>query len=304
MTSLEERLRETFDGITLPSEVKESTLAFLHEEQIKAQAEQQSKQAERVVDIARPQHLQADARRAPDSPSQRDEASITASRKTKSFPRRMAWALAACLILGVFGFGGFQAYATETAIVGIEVNPSIELGVNRFDIVVDARALNDDGQKVLDEIAIIGHPYEEALLTIAGNETFLVYVGSDSYVDVNVACDDESQVSKLIRQTDAGMASLPCEHSCHQVSADLQEEAAAAGMGVSRYQAAQELLELDDSLTIEDCHSMSMRELRDRIAALDPASEYASTSEHGHGTGQGQGSGMHGRQGQRGPNHS
>ncbi|WP_181861874.1 anti-sigma-I factor RsgI family protein [Slackia isoflavoniconvertens] len=36
-----------------------------------------------------------------------------------------------------------------TAYMGIDVNPSIELGVNRFDVVVCAEGLNDDGEAVL-----------------------------------------------------------------------------------------------------------------------------------------------------------
>ena len=45
--------------------------------------------------------------------------------------RRAAAALAACLALAFAGFGGF-AYAQPTTYVGIDINPSIELGVNQM----------------------------------------------------------------------------------------------------------------------------------------------------------------------------
>lgn len=46
-----------------------------------------------------------------------------------------------------------------------------------------------------------------------------------------------------------------------------RDAAAAAGLGVGRYQAAQELMSLDPSYTLEECVSMTMRQLRDRIDA-------------------------------------
>ena len=61
-------------------------------------------------------------------------------------------------------------------------------------------------------------------------------------------------------------------------------------MGCGRYAAAVELTQLDPTVSVEDCASMTMRELRDRIAACKAASEGGA----GNGAGAGGGHGGHG----------
>ena len=43
--------------------------------------------------------------------------------------------------------------------VDIEVNPSLELTVNTFGIVIEAEALNDDGAVVLGAVDMLNRPY-------------------------------------------------------------------------------------------------------------------------------------------------
>ena len=51
---------------------------------------------------------------------------------------------AVCLLF--FMVGGHWLYFTPTARISIDVNPSIELEINRFDKVVSVDAYNDDGR--------------------------------------------------------------------------------------------------------------------------------------------------------------
>ena len=54
-------------------------------------------------------------------------------------------ALAACLLLTLC-LGGGYLYFVPTAYISVDINPSLELRVNRFDRVVDVEAYNEDGQ--------------------------------------------------------------------------------------------------------------------------------------------------------------
>ena len=122
MTDLDTRVRQAFDNVTVPDDVKRGTLTY-------------------IASIAEASGVSAET--AP--------ASAAAPRKharARIIPlRRAAAALAACLALAFAGFGGF-AYAQPTTYVGIDVNPSIELGVNRFGIVVRARCRVAYGSRV------------------------------------------------------------------------------------------------------------------------------------------------------------
>ena len=106
MTDLDTRVRQAFDNVTVPDDVKRGTLTY-------------------IASIAEASGVSAET--AP--------ASAAAPRKharARIIPlRRAAAALAACLALAFAGFGGF-AYAQPTTYVGIDVNPSIELGVNQI----------------------------------------------------------------------------------------------------------------------------------------------------------------------------
>lgn len=258
MSTLEQRLRDSFDAVVMPSGLREKTLATIREERQKTGIPPQAR-----------------VHRRP------------------SLVRRGILALAACLMLCVVGFGGYSVYATETALVGIEVNPSIELGVNQFDVVIAARAYNPDGQQVLDEVSVIGKSYVEALQVITGSTAFLKYVDDTSLVDISVVCENDRQSATLMQESETTIATLPCEGMCNRVSEEDHLAAAEAGMGVGRYEAAQALISLDTEITLQDCQSMSMKEIRQRIEQIDPANSYAwhgSGARGGHGQG---GSGMY-----------
>ena len=275
MNDLEQRVREAFDEVSLPPEVRARTLAA-------------------IDDLVQPREA------SPSKPP--------APRIVKW--RRAAIALAACLVLAAVGLVGSRLYFEETAFVGIDVNPSIELGINRFDIVVSAKAYTEDGEALLRDVSVTGKPYDSAVATLTSSTAFAPYLESDAYIAISVASNDAGQSDTLRTQSDACLRRLPCEGSCHTVDAETRAAASAAGMGAGRYQAALRLLELDGSLTLEDCASMSMHELRSRIAALEggePEGEggqqggagwgsgHDGPAGNGHGQGAGQGKGASGK---------
>ncbi len=283
MTDLTQRVHQAFDEVVAPDTVKRETLAF-----ISAYAE--AEQAAHPMPFTTPS--------TPDASKRRE------GFRARSFKRTVA-ALAACLALVALGFGGFTLYAQPTAYVGIDVNPSIELGLNRFDTVVEVKALNDDGQTLLHDINLKGCRFEDALAKLTQSEAFAPYTQADAFIEISVTSDDARQAETLRSESDTCLQSLPCQGSCHAVDEQTREAAAQAGMGVGRYRAACELMELDPNITLEECSTMTMRELRDRIAAysdeIDGDSSDASggagrgahgnghNAGHGHGSGKGAG---------------
>ena len=269
MNELDSRIREAFDGISLPDSVKQQTL--------------------QAID------------RLQDEQTPTVSSSVAAAARRTRAPRtwRAAVALAACLALCAIGFGGFTAFASETAQVGIDINPSIELGLNRFDCVVSARPINEDGERLLAEVDLEGKSYDEAMALLAGSGEFQSYITSDSYIEISVTSSDAGQAASLTEKSDAYLETLPCHGMCHTVSAEYREEAVSAGMGVGRYGAALELMDLDPDVTLEECRSMSMRELRDRIAEAGGEGMPSAGQHHGQGSGMGDGRRAGSGQGER-----
>lgn len=263
MTELDERVRQAFDDVTVPDDVKRRALTYIVGN--------------------------ADSSEYSLAPFEVSVGAADKRVRTRMLTfRRAVAALAACLVLALAGIGGF-AYAQPTAYVGIDVNPSIELGVNRFGIVVEAEALNGDGEALLDAVSLTGQAYADALSNLTQSEAFSPYAQEDSYLEISVTSDDGRQAEDIRRQSDACLSALPCRGSCHAVDGETRSAAASAGMGVNRYRAALELIELDPSVTLEECSNLTMRELRDRIAACSPEDNGAGSSKGHHGEGGGHG---------------
>ena len=64
--------------------------------------------------------------------------------KKRPSPLRKFAAAAVCS-LAVFIGGGSWLFFTPTAFISVDVNPSLELGINRFDRIVSVTGYNEDG---------------------------------------------------------------------------------------------------------------------------------------------------------------
>ncbi|MHB8127770.1 MAG: anti-sigma-I factor RsgI family protein [Mobilitalea sp.] len=69
------------------------------------------------------------------------------------FTKKIAMFAASAAAFVVLGVGSW-AYASPYSYVSIDVNPSIEFTVNRFDRVLHVKAVNDDGEEILKEISL------------------------------------------------------------------------------------------------------------------------------------------------------
>ena len=104
----------------------------------------------------------------------------------------------ACIILliGVITFGGYNILYKTDAIIEFDVNPSIELKINSRDQITEARALNEDGKKILSDMnlknsdlnvgvnAIIGSMLKEGYISDIKNSV-LVSVNSKNKAEAN-----------------------------------------------------------------------------------------------------------------------
>lgn len=197
-------------------------------------------------------------------------------------------AIAACLALVACLIGGTADFLRPMAYVGIDVNPSVELTLNRFDIVVGTHALNDDGQRALDEAPCMWRPFADAARDLDG--AMRAIAGEGAVVEVSIDCDNESSYAVLAAQSNNCFGRNGEAH-CDRTNAEERQAAHDSGMGVAKYRAYQELQEAGVDISAEECASMSMRELRDLLAenGIDANEE---KDEHA-GMGYGQGRGAH-----------
>lgn len=82
----------------------------------------------------------------------------------------------------------------------IDINPSIELEVNRMDQVINVTGLNEDGIILLADLELVGLSTEEASTIIVDNATDMGYIDEFSIknkIIVTAYCDDDTKSEEL-----------------------------------------------------------------------------------------------------------
>ena len=204
-------------------------------------------------------------------------------RKKISFPvrRPLQRVLAAACMLAVLimGISGYSWLLAPVSYVSIDVNPSMELALNRLDRVVSVTAYNLQAEELLKELRLKGKKYVQAIYMITETEALQKYLTPEEELVITVAADKSRE-----RTLKAG-AEQCCEqigHGSRSISVNLEvaSEAHRDGLSVGKYSAYLQLAKYDDSVTVDDCKDMSMAEIHCRII------EHTHGSGHGHGAGQ------------------
>ena len=217
-------------------------------------------------------------------------------RRSRSGSRRRLVPALACVLVLLLGLGGFGFFLTPTSVISIDVNPSLELGINRFGRVVSVVGYNDDGETLARSLDVNFMTYTEAVEAILASQQLASYLTQDGVVAIAVAGADADQTEQMLVQL---RSCTEDRENTHCYSTDLEEVASAhdAGLSCGKYRAYLELLALDPDVTVEEVREMSMREIRERIQALSggDAGETTASDErsghHGNGWGHGYGSG-------------
>lgn len=271
---LRDALSGAFDKVHAPEQLKMRTI-----EMIEAQ---RMRQTDGVVDQADAADGQVDVA---------DDASIPTKKKIRVITSlRAKIALAACAVLIALGIGGgAYVYQTPVAYVGIDINPSIELGVNYFDRVVSAEGDNADGQDILSETNVVGMSYEEVLVSLNDSLTNKGYLTADAAVAVTVMCDDDSRCSNLEETSQRCFSSAGQGVHCSRATSAEHHEAHESGLGMGKYLAWRSLVDAGVDISADDVAHMTMSELRalaaresvaiDQGAASQGASNQSATDE-------------------------
>lgn len=119
-----------------------------------------------------------------------------------------AGAAAAALLLAV-GLWGYNANYGVDSIIGIDVNPSVELRINRSEEVVKANALNDDANVILDGMDLKGVDLDVAVNAIIGSMLKNGYIDElRNSVLVSVENDDAAKGAALQERLTAEIEQL------------------------------------------------------------------------------------------------
>lgn len=119
-----------------------------------------------------------------------------ANKKGGYFMRKITSIAAVIVITLGVGAGGYLAYATPTNYWGVDINPSIQLGSNIFDRVVEVTALNEDAEVLLADLDLNNEEVDSAVTKIVDEATETGYIdelAEDNAVLITSYSDDEEK---------------------------------------------------------------------------------------------------------------
>ncbi len=204
----------------------------------------------------------------------------------KSAKRSWTTIVAACLAVILLGGGGvfYQRANAVASVVSLDVNPSIELKVNRSEKVLSCTPLNDDAREILAGMGggadLKGAKLDVAVNAIVGSLVRSGYLDSiSSAIMISVEDKNTTRAEKLQReltsavdgvlQTSAAKASVLTQ----TLTQDAAREQQARENNISTGKAAlvNRVLALNPSLSFDALAALSVEELKDLAEAGAPA---------------------------------
>lgn len=242
----ENRIRAAFDSVGASESLKASTRSFLQEAR------------------------------------QREDRKICRSIVSRRL-RMTAQAVCAALLMLAIGFGGYGLLLVPVSYVSIDVNPSIELELNRIDRVISARAFNEDGERILECVSVDGKHYTDAIDALVESREMEPYLTENAALTFTVASCNRQKEDSLLGGVSGSLGCL--RHGGMSVRTDLAMvgEAHECGLSLGKYAAYKMLQQYDSSISAEDCHNMTMSEIHGLLE------EHEHKGGHGHKDGHGSG---------------
>lgn len=190
---------------------------------------------------------------------------------------------AAAVIILTFAGGIYEMWFVPVTVISIDVNPSVEIEVNRLDRILSSNAYNDDGTKILQSVSMNGKKYEDTISTLLQDDEFNRYLNDDALLTFTVASKNQDTV---ISQINGCLNSSGHSGVCVEASSEAVSEAHSLGLSLGKYHAYLEILKYDETITPEECQSMTMKELNElkRQLSQETSGTNSQTGQH-HGNG-------------------
>ena len=208
---------------------------------------------------------------------------MTAKKTTK---RKWTTLVAACLAVMLLGGGGlfYQQANAVASVVSLDVNPSIELKVNRSEKVLVCTPLNEDAKAILADMGngadLKGAKLDVAVNAIVGSLVRNGYLNSiSSAIMISVEDKDTARAEKLQRELTSAVDGVlqTSEAKAAVLTQTLTQDAAreqqARENNISTGKAAlvNRVLAINPSLKFDALAKLSVEELKDLAEAGAPA---------------------------------
>lgn len=219
--------------------------------------------------------------------------------KKKNTSVKKLVAVLSCFVVLLFtSLLSYNFYLTPNVYVDVDVNPSIELVVNRFDRIIGVHSYNQDGENLLLELELKHKNYNDALLILIETIEQMGYIEENGFVSVTLQTNNQNREDELLLKIKNSVESVVLRHNkpatveVFSVSEETRNIAYENDISPKKYLTILELMEVDPATTIEGCKGHSVGELKQSIEEQknncykDAESQIMNRNSH-HGNGHG-----------------
>lgn len=180
-----------------------------------------------------------------------------------------AAAVAACLaVMLIAGFSVYGGFFRMDSVISIDINPSMELTLNRRGQVIGTKAYNRDAEELLNTLALKWKNYDDALADIMYTEKMQVYLTANDYLEMSVySATNETDIRAYVNLLAAELTTAhpQMQVTCSGAGYGQVQQAHNNGMSTGKWRAFSELQQLDPKATVEEYQNSSIGEIHHRI---------------------------------------
>lgn len=171
---------------------------------------------------------------------------------------------AACAALAI---GGYAFYHTPVSFVGLDINPSVELGVNAFDTVVSVQSYNEDGASIIADNNLTYLTVGEAMTELVKEAAEQGFIEEDGSTVIAVTAEGENEEKSKALQEAGEEGINKALQSCRVravifancADPELRGEAKALGISPGKYKMIKTLQALDPTITVDEFKDAKMK---------------------------------------------
>ena len=179
--------------------------------------------------------------------------------------KRYSMMFASVVLFFLVGLSSYYFYFTPNAYIDFDVNPSVEIVLNRFEKVIDSYAYNTEGEMILQKADIQYKDYKKAIGMLVDMMVQDGYAQENELISVTLQSKDERKENQIL----AAIESTVREHhhtvqlECYSIGGYVAHSAHQVNVSPAKYLAIQELMEVDPTATVESCRNHSIGEIRE-----------------------------------------
>lgn len=202
-------------------------------------------------------------------------------RARRAFPKRLAVAACTAAFLCAATVGALAYYRTPVSYLSLDINPSVELGVNHFGKVVSAEAYNADGSAILSGQDVNNLDVKDAVSALVKSAAQKGFVAKDGSTVIAVTSETDDSTTAAELENDAAQGADDAVRAegktatvdKENVALERRDEARKLGITPGKLNLIQKLQKLDPSITVAEYKDSKVTDIMKEFTQLKQAAQ-------------------------------